>query len=340
MSHANDDAAERPFRALRDRQATGTAQHDDGRQGDRQRRPAGPTHDDLGAAGTDTRLRLPDGRRVAYRVYGSPRGQPVYFFHGFPGSRVQAALVHGQAMAAGIALVAFDRPGFGRSDPTRAPSVESIAGDVFELSDALGHRRFAALGVSCGGPHALAAARLFPDRVGAVGLLAGIGPMDRPELRAGQFPMLRAMFGLARRWPGLISPLLGLDWLMFRSNPDRAVKVLSSMLTPPDRRLLEGSEAVRRAFGASLAEAYRQGIGGALQEAGRIARFGEAQLDGIDTPVHVYQGGQDVNVPPAMGRFMAHRLRSGTYHDCPEEGHLSIVLNRFDDCVRHITQGL
>lgn len=288
----------------------------------------------------DLALRLPDGRRVGYRVYGLPQGAPVYFFHGFPGSRLQAALVHAQALANGIALVAFDRPGFGLSDPAQAPTVDHIAGDVLDLSEALGHRRFAVLGVSCGGPHALATARLMPDRVAAVGLLAGIGPMDAPQLRAGQLSLLRAMFGLARWHPGLISPLLALDRLMFRGDPERAVKALSSMLTPPDRRLVEGSNALRQAFAASLAEAYRQGIGGAMQEARRIAHFTAAQLDGIRAPAQVFQSGQDHNVPPAMGRFMAERLAAATYHDCPDEGHLSIVVNRFDECARWIVRGL
>jgi pimeloyl-ACP methyl ester carboxylesterase len=288
----------------------------------------------------DLALRLPDGRRVGYRVYGLPQGLPVYFFHGFPGSRLQAALVHGQALASGIALVAFDRPGFGLSDPARAPMVDHIAGDVLDLSEALGHRRFAALGVSCGGPHALAAARLLPDRVMAVGLLAGIGPMDHPQLRTGQLPLLRAMFRLARWHPWLIGPLLAVDSLVFRSNPERAVKALASMMTPPDRRLVDRSVALRHAFAASLAEAYRQGIGGALQEAHRIACFTTAQLDGIRVPVHIFQSGQDHNVPPAMGRFMARRLEGATYHDCPDEGHLSIVVNCFDECVRWIVRGL
>lgn len=288
----------------------------------------------------DLALRLPDGRRVGYRVYGLPQGAAVYFFHGYPGSRLQAALVHAQALAGGIALVAFDRPGFGLSDPAHAPTVEHIAGDVLDLSEALGHRRFAVLGVSCGGPHALAAARLMPDRVAAVGLLAGIGPMDLPQLRAAQLPLLRAMFGLARWHPGLISPLLGVDRLLFRGDPERAVKALASMLTPPDRRLIEDSATLRQDFADSVAEAYRQGIGGAMQEAGRIARFTAAQLDGIRAPVQVFQSGQDRNVPPAMGRFMAARLGNASYHDCPDEGHLSIVVNRFDECARRIVRGL
>lgn len=291
-------------------------------------------HDEQHGACEDGQARMHDGRAVAYRVYGAPAGRPVYFFHGFPGSRIQAALVHSQALALGVALVAFDRPGFGLSDLAPAPTVDSIAGDVLELSEALGHRRFAVLGVSCGGPHALAAARLISHKVSSVGLLAGIGPMDQPQLRAGQLPMLRALFGLARWQPWLISPLLALDWGMFRSSPERAVKALAGMLTPPDRLLVEGSAQVRAAFGASLAEAYRRGIGGAVREAGRIARFTALQLDGIKAPVHIFQSGQDRNVPPAMGRFMADRLPTSTYHDCPEEGHLSIVIRQFEPCVR------
>jgi pimeloyl-ACP methyl ester carboxylesterase len=282
----------------------------------------------------DQTLRLPDGRQVAYRVYGWAAGEPVYFFHGFPGSRLQAAMLHGPATRLGVALVAFDRPGFGRSDPTHAPHVDDVIGDVDLLADHLGHRRFGVVGASCGGPYALAAARLLPRRVRAVGLLAGMGPMNRPELRAGQLPLLRALFGLVRWHPALASPLLALDRALFRSHADRAVRALSAMLTAPDRLLLESDALVRHAFGADLAEAYRQGIGGALAEAGRIARHSAVSLRGIEVPVHLFQGGHDRHVPPAMARFMAERLPRARLHFCPDEGHLSVALNRFEECAR------
>ena len=57
-----------------------------------------------------------------------------------------------------------------------------------------------------------------------------------------------------------------------------------------------------------------------------------SQLEGVEAPVHVFQSRQDRNVPPAMGRFMAAGMATATYHECPDEGHLSIVVNRFDDC--------
>lgn len=291
-----------------------------------------PVHGE--AAATPRLLMLTDRRRLAYRVYGQVGGQPVYFFHGLPGSRLQAALLHDQARCQGVALVAFDRPGFGHSDPWPAPTVDSVIGDVEQLADHLGHRRFATLGVSCGGPYALATARLMRQRVSAVGLLAGMGPMDMPYLRHDQLPLLKLMFGLGRIAPALVTPMLALDGWLFRHHAERAVATLASMLAAPDRQLLAQRPDVRRAFAASLADAYRQGSVGARGEVARIVRHRAAALDGVPVPVHVFQGGHDRHVPPAMGRFMAKRLARPRWHDCPDDGHLSIVVNRGAECLR------
>lgn len=276
-------------------------------------------------------LTLKDGRSLSYQIYGAPAGQPSYFFHGFPGCRLQAALTHDQAVAAGLCLVAFDRPGFGRSSPHPSRSIVGVADDVAQLADHLGHARFGTLGVSCGGPYALACAQRLPARVRHVGLLAGIGPMDVAALRQGQLPVLRLMFSLARVNPALISPLLLLDRMLFRSDPERAVRALSPMLTDPDRRLLDADPELRRIFAASLAEAYYQGIGGAQREAALIAGARGYALEEIFTAVDVFQSGIDRNVPPAMGRHLAERLPNGRLHPYPDEGHLSIVVNGFAD---------
>lgn len=279
-------------------------------------------------------LMLPDRRLLAYRIYGQAGGQPIYFFHGLPGSRLQATLLHDQASREGVALVAFDRPGFGHSDPWRAPTVDSVIGDVEQLADHLGHQRFATLGVSCGGPYALATARLLRQRVTAVGLLAGIGPMDMPYLRHDQLPLLKLMFGLGRISPALVTPMLALDGWLFRHHAERAVRTLASMLAAPDRQLLEQRPDVRRAFADSLADAYRQGSVGARGEVARIVRHCAAALDGVLVPVHIFQSGHDCHVPPVMGRFMAKRLSRPRWHDCPDDGHLSIVVNRGAECLR------
>lgn len=279
-------------------------------------------------------ITLADGRRLALKCYGRPGGRPLYFFHGFPGCRLQAALVHEHAARAGALLIAADRPGFGQSSYAARRTIVGWADDVAQLADHLGHRRFGVVGVSCGGAYALACAHQMPARLEYVGLIAGIAPMNVASIRRDQSPLLTAMFALARLHPLLASPLLALDWLMFRSAPQRAVRALASMLTPPDQALLAADPRVRDAFAASLAEAYAHGITGALREAHVIGSPRGFALEEIRCAVHVYQGGSDRHVPPAMGRYLAATIPQSRLHFYPQEGHLSILVNRFGDCLR------
>lgn len=283
-------------------------------------------------------LRLHDGRNLAYQCYGDRRGRPLYFFHGFPGSRLQAALVHESALAAGVCLIAADRPGFGRSSPALGRRIVDWPADVEQLADALGHARFGVVGVSCGGPYAAACALRLEARLDYVGLLAGVGPMNVPQIRMGQLRMLRLMFSLARSAPWLVAPMLQLDRMMFRANPERAVRALAGMLSAPDRKMLESAPDAMRAFGLSLSEAYRQGISGPMHEARLIGRDHGFALSEIRPPVFFYQAGYDRHVPLAMGQYQADRIPRCTFRYFPDEGHLSIVTNRFGDCLADFLQ--
>lgn len=137
-----------------------------------------------------SRVRLPDGRRLDVWQGGDPAGHPVLFFHGTPGGRLQAALGDGAARRARVRLVAFSRPGYGGT--TDAPTtLTSVARDAGHLMADLGGAAFAVLGVSGGGPYAIATAATHPHLVSAVGIVAGIGPVlaldpgvaDEPAVR-------------------------------------------------------------------------------------------------------------------------------------------------------------
>lgn len=279
-------------------------------------------------------LQLPDGRHLAYAQYGSEHGKPLLFFHGFPGSHSQARMIEREAEANDISIIAPDRPGFGGSTPAPGRTLLSWASDVAALATALGHQRFDVMGVSCGGAYALACAHELGDRVMNTFLIAGMGPMDVPILRHGQLPVLTIIFKLARRLPWAISPLLALDRWLYRRDPLRAVEIVAGMLSKPDRQVLNQHREYAEAFGASLAEAYLQGIGGAMCEAQLIGSPRPYELQAITTPVHVLQGAHDRHVPPAMGKYLAEHLPRGRLYEYPEEGHLSILPNTFRDVVR------
>lgn len=116
---------------------------------------------------------------------------------------------------------------------------------------------------------------------------------------------------------------------MFRRDPEKAVESLARMLTEPDQRMLKADSALASEFGEGINEAYRQGVGGLMQEARLIARARGFSMAQIAVPVDIYQGGLDRHVPPSMGRYMADQIPTARYHLFEREGHLSVLPNMF-----------
>ncbi|MGP0025272.1 MAG: alpha/beta fold hydrolase, partial [Streptosporangiaceae bacterium] len=121
-------------------------------------------------------VKTADGRQLSTQTDGDPDGRPVFLLHGTPGSRLgprpRSAVLH----RLGIQLISFDRPGYGESDRLEGRRVADAAADVLTIADAYGLDKFAVVGRSGGGPHALACAALVPQRLTRVAVLVGIAP--------------------------------------------------------------------------------------------------------------------------------------------------------------------
>jgi pimeloyl-ACP methyl ester carboxylesterase len=52
----------------------------------------------------------------------------------------------------------------------------------------------------------------------------------------------------------------------------------------------------------------------------------------IDTEVHLWQGGADTLVPPAMGRYLAEQIPHCHARMLPGEGHL-LIIDRMTDLI-------
>lgn len=101
-------------------------------------------------------IELPGGGRLGVAEYGRPDGRPIFYFHGVPGSRLEASLADRIGNDLGIRIVSFDRPGMGLSTFRRERKIPDIALDVKHLADTLGIGKFSVLGASGGAPYALA----------------------------------------------------------------------------------------------------------------------------------------------------------------------------------------
>ena len=118
-----------------------------------------------------------DDGTVRVRIAGDPSGFPVMHFHGTPGSRLDLAFGDDLTARASVRLVSFDHLGYGRSSPSRF-GLLSVAHLALTIADQLGVGSFATLGLSGGGPFALATASAGGPRVTRIGIASGAGPFQ------------------------------------------------------------------------------------------------------------------------------------------------------------------
>lgn len=120
---------------------------------------------------------LPDGRVLGFAEYGDPKGNTLFYFHGAPSSRLSIRWAHRLALERRIHLIAPDRPGYGLSTFQPNRRIVDWPADVQSLAHHLGLQQYAVLGMSGGGPHALACARVIPEKVlTQVGMVASVVP--------------------------------------------------------------------------------------------------------------------------------------------------------------------
>ena len=278
---------------------------------------------------TEARIQLADGRTLAYLAMGDPGGSPVFYFHGYPGSRLEGRLGASAAKRLGLRLIAPDRPGFGESTFQPGRTIGAWAADVRELADQLAQKRFSVVGVSGGGPYAIACAARIPKRLSRVALVCPLGPLARTDLTGDMVMVNRLALALAAHSPLLARHAVSIVSRWGRRHPERYLAHMMAVAPPPDRRVL--ADAVYRALLAeSTAEALRQGGRGAAWELTLLARPWDFRPQEVPIPVRIWQGLADNIVPAGIARRLAAALPYSESHYLPDEGHLSLIVRHLD----------
>ncbi len=153
------------------------------------------------------RLRLPDGRSIAWSDSGDPLGWPVVLCHAFLQGQHDRPPDDSVLTALGLRLIIPDRPGCGDSDPNPRGQMDDWPSDITHLLTHLGIDNFSVLSWSMGTPYALALARNLGDRVKALLLVSPINPLgDVSDLRF-YAPKTRLILMVALFTPSLL-PML------------------------------------------------------------------------------------------------------------------------------------
>ena len=277
-------------------------------------------------------VKLSDGRSLSFARFGDPSGKPVFYFHGFPGSRLEPQSNHDAYLKACIQLLALDRPGIGHSTRKNKRKLLDWPDDVVEVAKILKLEKFSILGVSGGGPYALACARAIPGYLNKVTVACGLGPIDAPNATSGMMLSNRVLFRYGKFFP----PVLHLStFLMVRqlsSKPAKGLKKFVEGLPEPDRLVLSKTDA-QDFVAASAVEGVRQGSGPLLEEIGIYSRSWGFKLEDLNVPVSLFQGEVDIDVPASMARHQASLIPDCEINLYPDDGHFSLLVNHIDEII-------
>jgi pimeloyl-ACP methyl ester carboxylesterase len=254
-------------------------------------------------------------------------GVPLVYHHGTPGAAIRFEPMVTAARAVGLRLVTYSRPGYGDTAPRTGRSVADAAADTARILDELGADRFYTIGLSGGGPHALACAALLPDRCIAAATIGGVAPYDAEGLdfTAGMGPENIEEFGLAVQGREALIPFLEAQRdPMSRADAAGIIEALGGLLPAVDREALTG--AVAEWMITSFHRAVENGIDGWLDDDLAFTRDWGFPLAGITVPVAIWQGGVDLMVPPAHGAWLADHLPTARPHLLADHGHLSLAV--------------
>ena len=269
------------------------------------------------------------GRTLDVFVSGEDGAPLVIDLPGTPeGHRISGALEQAAA-ATGLRIASLARPGYAGSTRLRGRTVTDVVPDVLAVADSLGYERFAVMGSSGGGPHALACGALAGDRCVAVAVVSGVGPWAATGLDFldGMGEGNEIEFGAALEGEKPLRELL-LLWReeILAAGEQGTFASLQSVLSPPDQKVMTGDFA--RHMHESFCLALENGVDGWGDDDLAFTRPWGFDLARLAVPVFLWQGEQDLMVPPAHGRWLADAMPGCRARLLPDDGHLTMLLNR------------
>jgi len=273
-------------------------------------------------------ISLPGGRVLAYELMGDPAGFPVMVLHGTPGSSRQLAGLDRPARDHGVALIAPDRGGYGGSGYGPSRTIASGARDLGELIRHAGLAGCAVVGLSGGGPTALACGVVLTDRVAAVATVGSVAPLVP---RDPQLPPDRLMIKTARRSQAAARALFAAILRAGRTRPEQTLTRFAALLAKPDADLLRDDAGLRDAF----LDDFRHPSPTAARDFWLFARRWDIDLADMAVPAHIWHGTQDRNVPVAHAHVIAARCPAARLHIIDGGGHM--LLSQLEHIMGSIT---
>lgn len=230
---------------------------------------------------------------LSYERHG--RGTTLVLIHGFPLdlSIWDAIVPH---LEEDFDLIIPDLRGFGESSTVDAAcSMEDYANDLAALLKFLGVEKTALAGHSMGGYVALAFARLFPERVTGLAMVASQAAADAPERKAGRYKTARDV-------------------------TEKGVAVVAEAMTPK----LSNDKKVQEFLSLLMSAQSTAGVTGALKA---MAERGDSMevLSQSTFPIVLIHGDADALIPLDRAREIKSALPAAQLIKIKKAGHMPML---------------
>lgn len=226
-------------------------------------------------------------------------GPAVLVFHGAPGGSDQGALL-GTLAEEGFQVLALSRPGY-LGTPLSSGASFAAQGDLAAaLLDSLGLERAAAVGLSAGGPAALAFATRHPERASALILEAGVTDTYVPPDQAESQLLGRLILS-----PVVAGPTFRLLRRAMLRRPERSAAQLLALESTLDGPELEacaaqiGADTLPWTALANSFVPYRDRRAGLRNDLDALAAVEVQDWAGLSTPTLLQYSPSDADVPLA-----------------------------------------
>ncbi len=275
-------------------------------------------------------LHLPGDRTLGYLTCGDPDGFPLFYFHGFPGSRYEGLLFHNQVKHMGYRLISVDRPGIGLSSQSKVRTLKMWAEDIYYLFKSLNLTQCSLMGASGGVPYVLACATSFPaGTISQILLISGMGPPHLHE-QSLFFP-IRLGLKLVKMYPKLTEYVFKYGVHPFFKTHERnqfSCRLYETSMASPDRECIT-DPMLRGIYYLNNYHAFIHTTIGIVQDLWIFANDWGIDLRQIPKGIEIsiFHGKKDHVIPWHMAESLAKLFPTSHLTLYEKDGHFSAAFN-------------
>ncbi|XWS71473.1 hypothetical protein CRYUN_Cryun03dG0140900 [Craigia yunnanensis] len=284
------------------------------------------------------RIKLSDGRHLAYRERGVPKAKSnckIIIVHGFGSSKEMNFQVPQELIEElGIYFLLYDRAGYGESDPNPRRSVKSEAFDIQELADQLQiGPKFYVIGVSMGSYPIWSCLKYIPERLAGVAMVVPVINYRWPSFpesltREDYRKTVKLLYRITKYTPCLLYWWVTKKWF-----PSPSVMEKKHVFF--NKRDIEALKKTER-FSMLTKESLRERCVFDNLRNDFLVCYGDWDFDPMELSnpfppnescIHIWQGYEDKIIPFELQRCISRKLPWIQYHEVPDGGHLLVHYN-------------